>query len=83
MVKYQEFLITEESGKICIQNTQTGANKDVKVVTDKYCDFIFKCLKTQIKTRHTVPELLDWVQSPIDKDFGTAYIPAICCQYVG
>lgn len=82
MVKYRNFLITEDGGKIRIQNTQTGEEKAVKVETDKCCGFIFKCLKTQIKTQYTVQGLLDWMQSLIDKDFGTAYISAICSQYV-
>lgn len=80
-LKYKIFLITGEVGKIRIQNTQTGAEKVIKVTTDEYSDFIFKCLKTQIKTRYTVPELLDWMRSLIDKDFGTAYISAICNKY--
>lgn len=83
MLRFQNYIITEDGEKIRIQNAQTGAEKSVKVVTDKYCDFIFKCQKSQIKTRYTAQELISWMQSLIDKDFGTAYISAICSQYVG
>lgn len=82
MVKYQNYIISENCGKIRIQNTQTGAEKTVKVATDKCCDLIFKCLKTQIKTQYTAQELLDWMQSTIEKDFCAAFISAICRQYV-
>lgn len=82
MVKYQNFVITNDGGKIRVQNTQTGAEKTVKLATDKYCDFIFKCQKSQIKTCYTAQEFLGWMQSLIDKDFCTAYISAICGQYV-
>lgn len=82
MVKYQNYIISEDCGKIRIQNADTGAEKTVKVTTDKCCDFVFKCLKAQIKTQFTAQELLDWMQSLIDKDFCTPYISAICRQYV-
>lgn len=78
MIEYQNYEIREDGGKIRIRNTQTGTEKEVRVVTDKYCDFIFKCLKTQIKTKYTARELLDWMQSLIDNSFGTAYISTIC-----
>lgn len=83
MIKYKSYVISEEGGKMRIQNLRTGAEKAVKVVTDKYCDFIFKCQKSQIKTRYTAQELISWMQSLIDKDFCVAYISAICGQYVG
>lgn len=81
MVKYKNFLIMADDDGIRIQNTQTGAKKAVKIATDKYCDFIFKCLKTQIRTQYTTQGFLDWMQSLIDKDFCTAYISAICDKY--
>lgn len=83
MIKYKIYAISDEGGKMHIKNLRTGAEKAVKVVTDKCCDFIFKCQKSQIKTRYTAQELISWMQSLIDKDFCTAYISAICGQYVG
>lgn len=82
MVRYQNYIIAEDGGKIRIQNTQTGAEKVVKVTTDKFCNFVFKCQKSQIKTQYTAEELLSWMRSLIDKDFCTAYISTICRQYV-
>lgn len=82
-MQYKNYKILEEGGKIRIQNTQTGAEKSIKVATDKCCDLVFKCLKTQIKTQYTAQEFLEWMQSLVDKDFCTAYISTICRQYVG
>lgn len=58
MVKYRNYIISEDCGKIRIQNTETGAEKTVKVTTDKCCDFVFKCLKRS--SRRSSPRKNFW-----------------------
>ncbi len=84
MVRFENYEITEDSSSgIRITNTSTGAEKTVRIDTDECCGFIFKCLKTKIKTRHTVRGFLEWMDSLIADNFCTAYITAICRTYAG
>lgn len=83
MLKYKEYEITTDGGNVRIVNTETGAEKSAKIKTDARFDIIFKCLKNQINTKYTAPELLAWFRKLIADDFCTAYITTICRAYVG
>lgn len=83
MVKYKNFLITENKGKLDFKNLKTGQEKNgVKIVFDR--DYIYKVQKSQIKTKYsTATEFIEWMQSLIDENFATAHIATICKMYVG
>lgn len=82
MLKFHNFQITENAGKLNFYNLATGQEKNVVPVV--YADgIVFQVLKNRIKSMYTATELLTKLQKFIDSDFCTAYISIICRAYVG
>lgn len=82
MVKYKNFEIKEDNGKLNFKNLKTGQEKNgIKIVYDR--EYVYKCQKTQIKSRHTAFEILEIFQKAIDEHFMTAMISAVCSCYIG